>query len=487
MTDVETRAPLAGLQHRFHRGLVLSLLNTLLSRVGMFTLGLVLARLLAPGEFGVYATALVVQMLLTTANEVGSAAAVMRHDGDVGPMLPTAWTLSLAWSALAFTAAQLLAPAIAAALGSPEATGLLRLMACSVLLDGLAAVPAAMLVRELLQTRRLIADVSGMGVNLLLTASLAFAGFGPWSLAIGNVGGTVLVVVLLIVLSGTYPRLGFDRGHSGEVIRCGAAMMGSSLLLVSLQGAPQLVTGSVLGATALGFFYIANNVANWPVSVVSNVLERIALPTFSRARDQGGDMSAALAGVVGLVGGAVLTCGTCLAVLAEPIVRLLYGQSWLPAVPALVGLAVATVARAVAELVFNLLVAMRAATTALIPQFVWLVTLLPATILAGHVWGLAGIGWAQAGVAVLIAVPVHLWCVHRAGLDVGMLARGCLVPVLVAIATAVALLALRAASPGPVFTLIGGATVTAGAVAAVVGLLRTRINEALASEAITGT
>ncbi|WP_030104565.1 oligosaccharide flippase family protein, partial [Actinoalloteichus caeruleus] len=63
----------AGLGARVRRGLGLSLANTLLSRVGTFAMGIVLARLLAPDEFGVYAAALVVQHLLLAVNDLGAA------------------------------------------------------------------------------------------------------------------------------------------------------------------------------------------------------------------------------------------------------------------------------------------------------------------------------------------------------------------------------------------------------------------------------
>ncbi|WP_157163139.1 oligosaccharide flippase family protein, partial [Actinoalloteichus spitiensis] len=71
-----------GLGARVRRGLGLSLANTLLSRVGTFAMGIALARLLAPDEFGAYAAALVVQNLLLAVNDLGAAAAVVRQPGS---------------------------------------------------------------------------------------------------------------------------------------------------------------------------------------------------------------------------------------------------------------------------------------------------------------------------------------------------------------------------------------------------------------------
>jgi PST family polysaccharide transporter len=451
---------------------MISLLNTSLSRIGMFLLGVALARLLAPEDFGVYATALVVQTMLIMIRDIGSAAAIVRHRGDVAPLLPTAWTLSLVGGALSCCIGVALAPLLAAAFDVPTATGVLQLMAGRMLLDGLAAVPEGILARELLQGRRLVADVSGMAVNIGLTGTLALAGAGPWSLAVGNVGGTMLTLALLVALSRQFPHFGFDRSHARKVIRYGAAITGSALLLAALQGTPQLVTAATLGVTSLGYFFVASNVANWPVTVISTSLQRVALATFSRVSESGADLSQAASRVIGLIGGVVLTAGGALAVLASPLIEVVYGRTWLAASGALSGLALATVGRVVAELAMNVLLAAGSTLGAVIPQVGWLAALVPATIVGGYFWGITGVGWAQAAVTALVALPMHLWFLHRAGVSLQALARGCALPVVLAAATVSILLGLRQTSAPAVLILVAGGAITASAV--LIGYLRLR-------------
>ncbi|MGH4009574.1 MAG: oligosaccharide flippase family protein [Pseudonocardiaceae bacterium] len=470
--EAEDRGAGLGLGDRFHRGLMISLLNTTISRMGMFLLGVVLARLLVPEAFGIYATALVVQNMLIMVGDIGSAAAIVRRRGPVAPLLPTAWTLSLIGGMLSCGIGVALAPQLAGAFGVSAATGVLQLMAGRLLLDGLASVPAGMLARDLLQGRRLVADVSGMAVNIGVTASLALGGAGPWSLAIGNVGGTVVTLGMLVALSRQWPRFGFERSHAGEIIRYGSAMAGSAFLLVALQGTPQLVTGAVLGVTALGYFFIASNVANWPVTVISTSLERVALATFSRVAELGADVSQAASRMIGLIGGVVLTVGGALAVLAAPLIEVVYGRTWLPAAGALSGLALATVGRVVSELVMNVLLAAGSTLGAVIPQVCWLTVLIPSTVLGGHYWGITGVGWAQAAAAALVALPLHLWFLRRAGVSLRTLSRGCALPLALAAATVLTLLGIRQISASSILILAVGGAITACAVLA--GYLRLR-------------
>lgn len=461
-----------GLGGRFHRGFIISMLNTAISRTGMFLLGVALARLLAPQDFGVYATALVVQNMLLMIRDIGSAAAIVRHRGDVTPLLPTAWTLSLVGGALSSGIGVALSPQLAAAFGAPAAAGVLQLMAGRMLLDGLASVPEGMLARELLQGRRLIADVSGIAMNIGLTGALALTGAGPWSLAVGNVGGTMLTLALLVALSRQRPHFGFDRLYAREVIRYGGTTAASALLLVALQGTPQLVTGATLGVTALGFFFIASNVANWPVTVISTSLERVALATFSRVAESGADLPQTASRVIGLIGGVVLTVGGALAVLASPLIEVVYGRTWLSAAGALSGLALATVGRVVAELVMNVLLAGGATLGAIIPQIGWLAALVPATIVGGYFWGITGVGWAQAAVMALVALPLHLWFLRRIGVSLRALARDGGLPLALAATTVLALLGLRQIFAPSLLLIALGGTITACAV--LIGYLRLR-------------
>lgn len=457
---------------RFRRGLGLSLLNTMLSRVGTFLLGVLLARLLAPEDFGIYATALVVQHLLLTFNDLGAAAAVVRRAGDVSSMLRTAWSVSVGGGVIAFTVCVISAPWLSSALGSPRATDVVRLLAVNALLDGFAAVPGALLTRELRQARRLVADLSGTVVNLLLTGFLAVAGFGVWSLAVGHVAGTLVVVITLLALTRQWPRFGIDRREFREVGSYGATVVVSGLLSVALFSTPQVVTGSLLGATALGFFYLAGNVASWPVSVISTTIERIALATFSRAREHGGDLHRAAAGVVGMVAAATMPGCAALVVLAGPLIQVLYGPEWAPAAAVLAGLAIAAIGRVLAELVFSLLLATGAMVSSVLTQVIWLVALVPVTVLAGGYWGLAGVAWAQAAVTVFVALPAHVWGLRRAGLRVGPLGRACLFPLALGLVTAGALHALLMFSLGPVVTTALGGSLTLAVI--VFGYLRLR-------------
>jgi PST family polysaccharide transporter len=328
-------------------------------------------------------------------------------------------------------------------LGSDGADNLVRILAITVFLDGFAAVPGAMLARGLKQGRRMIADLSGTAVNLAVTCGMAIAGFGAMSLVAGQVLGTAVVVIFLLVLTKMLPRPGFDKIAFGEVVRVGGAVTLSSLLWVALQFVPQTVVGHLLGTTALGFFYLALNMAGWPASIISTTVDRVALAIFSNSRDAGISVDKAAGEVLGLVSVVALPVCAFLGVLSPDVIEVVYGSRWSPAAGVLTGLSLLVAVRMLTDVVFQLLISIGANKSSVASQVIWLIALVPATF-AAALWGnVATVGIAVGLVAIFVAVPVHAWVLRGAGMRLSLLVKGLSYPLVLTAGTIVVQFAIR--------------------------------------------
>src|ERR1700710_2576536 len=143
---------------RAPRALALSFVNGIATRFGTLGIGIALARVIGPNEFGTYAVALLALSAALSLNELGVSLAIVRWPDDPEKIAPTVSTISIAASTLIATTGFLLAPAFATAMGEPGATPVVRVMAISVLISGTVATPAALLQREFLQKRRMVID-----------------------------------------------------------------------------------------------------------------------------------------------------------------------------------------------------------------------------------------------------------------------------------------------------------------------------------------
>ncbi len=396
------------------RGLGFSVLNNALSRLGTVVTGVVLARLLSPSDYGDFAVALVVLNALLSINELGVSLAIVRWPGNPRLIASTVQTLSTGFSTGLFLLTLVLAPAIARLLGSGEATGLVRLLAASMIVDGLASVPAALLTRGFQQGRRMVADLAGLVVNTTATLGLAVLGHGAWSLAIGYLAGNITTSLLIFIFAGAQIRFGFDRSQVRALLDFGLPLAGSSLLVFGVLNVDYVVVGAVLGPVALGFYMLAFNLSSWPVNMFSLAVRRVAMPAFARLSTDRRALSDAFARSIALLMAATLPVCAILAVLAGPVIRTVYGSKWDAAADALRWLAVLGAARVAAELAYDLLVGAGRSRAVFAVQGIWLVVLTPALLIGAHTAGIGGVAFAQAAVAVAVVGPAFMFAIARA-------------------------------------------------------------------------
>jgi PST family polysaccharide transporter len=426
-TDEDSGRRLGG---AVRRGLGFSILNNALSRLGTVVTGIVLARLLSPSDYGDFAVALVVLNALLSINELGVSLAIVRWPGDPQRIVPTVQTLSTCCSAGLYLLTLLLAPTIAGLLGSSAATPLVQVLALSMIVDGAASVPAALLTRAFHQGQRMIADLAGLVVNTAITIGLAVLGHGAWSLAIGYLAGNVVTSLLIVVFAGGRIRFGFDRTQVRDLLNFGLPLAGSSLLVFGVLNIHYVVVGAVLGPVALGFYMLAFNLSSWPVNMFSMAVRRVAMPAFARLSADRGALTDAFARSIALLMAATLPVCAILAVLAEPVIRIVYGPKWEAAAAALRWLAVLGACRVAAELAYDLLVGAGRSRAVFVVQGIWLGALTPALFIGAHLGGIGGLAFAQAAVAVAVVGPAFLFAIARADVHPGAALHSCGRPVL---------------------------------------------------------
>src|SRR6202022_2733832 len=105
--------------------------NQIVGRVGTTLMGILLARILVPANYGVYAVALVALNALLSMNELGVSVAIVRWPTDVARIAPTVKTLALSSSVVLYIGMFFAAPQVAQLLNAPEATGVLRVLTLS--------------------------------------------------------------------------------------------------------------------------------------------------------------------------------------------------------------------------------------------------------------------------------------------------------------------------------------------------------------------
>jgi PST family polysaccharide transporter len=357
--------------------------------------------------------ALVALTAVLSLNELGVSVALVRYEGDERAIAPTVATLSMIGSLVCYAVIFVTAPYLSTSFGAPTAVNPIRVMGLAVLIDGLVAVPAALLQRHFMQGKRAIADITNFGAGSVVSIILALTGMGAMSLAIGRIVGSVASAVQLVWLSPLRLRFGWDRSQVRYLLSVGVPLAGASLLVFGILNLDNFVVGHTSGAIALGTYVLAFNLSSWPVTVLSQPVRKVTVPAFAQLLDDPDRLSRAVVDAFGGLLSVTLPVAACLGASAYPLVRLVYGHQWLASAPILIWLAALGAARVVLELLYDLLVALGDTRTLFLLQVAWLVLLAVGLPLGEMVHGVVGVAFAHCLIAVVLIIPMHAFVIAR--------------------------------------------------------------------------
>jgi PST family polysaccharide transporter len=427
----QSAAQVSAMGRKAGRGLRWALSGTVLIKLGSFAMSLILVRLIAPHDFGLYAVALAANAFVIHVNDMGVIAATVQWRGRVEEMIPTGATLALAFSISWYVLFWVAAPELSQLAGSPEATPLVRLLTATILIDGITAVRVGVIQRGFQQDKLTQAIAAGFVVNATTAITLAANGAGAYSFVIGQLAQSVVTGVLVLRIARLPFRYGFDRTVARRLLKFGiplAAALGvESLLLFS----DSVIVGHWLGATLLGFYLLAFNVSNWVPGLVGTAVRYVSIPSFSRLAEGTPEVLAlGVRRAIPIMVSVVMPIAVAMAVLAPAMIHFLYGARWVPAGDVLRFLAVVMIARMLTALAFDILTSVGVTRATVWLNLGWAAALIPSLILGVHLDGIRGAAIAHAVVAVVVAIPLAVLALQRGGVSLRPVAPALVRPLL---------------------------------------------------------
>jgi len=294
---------------------------------------MVLGRLLTPAQTGVYSVAAVLAGLAQVLRDFGVGQYLMQEKdlaaaklrAALGVSVASAWTLGL----LVLLAA---AP-LAAFYKEPSLRPVLQLLVLNFLMVPFTSVTVALLRREMRFAAILAVNAAAACAQLACSVWLAWLGWGSLSLACGAAagGGAALLASVALRPSGL-PWLPHWRG-AGTVLRFGGYAAGGGLIDEAGVAAPDLIVGKLIGVAGAGIYGKAQSVINLFNQAITSAVSPVAFALYAAQARAGQDARGAYLKTISCMTALAWPFFTCLALMALPVVRLLYGDQWDAAVP----------------------------------------------------------------------------------------------------------------------------------------------------------
>lgn len=321
------------LKHKTVKGVSWSFIDSISSQGITFIVGLVLARLLTPEDYGLIGIIIIFVSIFNTIVDSGFSNALIRKNDATNLDYNTVFVSNLILSLLLCLLLYLPAPIIAKFFNRPPLTNLLKAMSFIIIINAFAIIQRTILMKKIdfkTQTKAsLISSVSSGIVGI----GMAVSGFGVWSLVGQQLTRQGLNTFFLWIYAKWYPRLQFSIKSFKELFGFGWKLLVSSLINTIWSELYQIVIGKCYAPATLGQYTRAQQFASIFSTNMNAVIQRVSYPVLSSIQDDKTRLKAGYKRIVkiSMLPTFILMLG--LAGCAKSIIQVLVGDQWLPAVP----------------------------------------------------------------------------------------------------------------------------------------------------------
>src|SRR5215218_486410 len=405
------------------RGIPWALLTYASTRAVTVLTTLVLARLLAPADFGLFAMGTLGMELVSVFSGLWlGAALIVRPDMDRRAE-GTVLTLLVGSGALLALALSASAPLLAAFFGEPRLTGIVILLAAVLLVSGVNWFYETLLQRELAFRRRFVCQIARTLAFSVVALGLAAGGAGVWSLVVAYLAGYVANAGALLLLTPYRVRPAFDRGEARRVVESGGGFLSQDLAVFLGENADYLAVGRILGPSQLGFYSMAFRQAELPHYAIAEPVGRVTFPAFAQMRQRGEDVRPAFLNTLRLMALVTIPLGVVLSAAAVPFAAALLGADWTPMAAPLAVLGVWAIMRPLQVTVGNLLNSLGRAALYGRVSMVLLTPLVAGALLAASVGGITTVAWVLVAHMSVMCAALAIAVERYAGISVRDQAR----------------------------------------------------------------
>ncbi len=301
----------------------------------------VLARLLAPDDIGLFAIAAMALQLLATFSMTGFYPALIHKQGIERADLDAVWTVHVLRGFLRAAVLWLAAPLIADFYQAPQIASLVRMISLLLILEGFCNIGTIHFSRDLQYHKFFLLSFGGSLADLATVVISALAVRNAWALAYGLLARHLFNLALSYRIHPFRPRPRLSARTLKPLMRFGMWVSLTGILFLIGRQAAGLVLGKAAGVEALGFYQMAFMIAQ--AAILDPVLAgaEVAFPALSRVQDAPGRFRFSALTLIGLSAAAVMPLCAFLLLAADDITLVLLGGTWAPIAPTLRVLSVA--------------------------------------------------------------------------------------------------------------------------------------------------
>lgn len=298
-----------------------------------FVLSVILARILEPSAYGEVALITTFLAILQVFVDGGLGNALIQKKDADDLDFSSVFYFNVVFCACIYAGVFLVAPYIASFYRNDALTPMIRVMSVTILISGVQNVQQAYVSRTLQFKKFFFTTLIGTIISAVVGIVMALHGFGVWSLIAQTLINGIIDTILIWITVKWRPRWIFSIKRVASLFSYGWKLLVSNLLMTVYSNIRQLIIGKLYSSDDLAYYNRGRNVPNLIVANVNTSIDSVLFPVMSAKQDDKAEMK-------NMVRRAIMTSNYImaplmigLAFIAEPVVRLIFTEKWLPCVP----------------------------------------------------------------------------------------------------------------------------------------------------------
>lgn len=293
---------------------------------------IVLARLLDPAAYGMIAIITVFTSILSVFLDSGFSSALIQKKDCDSVDFSTVFYFQLVFSVLLYLIMFVAAPFISDFYNMKELTKLIRVMSLGIIISAIKSVQSAYVSRKLMFKKFFFSTLGGTIVAAILGIWMAYHGFGAWALVMQGLVNSIIDTSILWITVPWRPVFAFSSTRLKQLFSFGSRLLISNLIDTIYNNLRSLVIGKVYTSQDLAFYNKGMVFPNLIVTNVNSSINSVLFPVMSSAQEDRETVKRMTRRAIKTSTCIMFPLMIGLAMCAEPLVRLLLTEKWLPCV-----------------------------------------------------------------------------------------------------------------------------------------------------------
>lgn len=340
------------------KGIIWSAVDKFVVQFGQFVVGIVLARILVPEDFGLIGMLTIFIALSQTFIESGLGTGLIQRQEREDIDFSTLFVFNLAVSSFFYLVLFLSAPFISSFFEKPQLTDLTRILSLSLFINALAIVQRTKLTIAIDFKTIAKTNVIGMIIGGLCGVIAATNGYGVWSLVVQMLIGALASSMSLWFLSNWSPSIAFSKKSFRSLFRYGSKLLITGLYAQILNNVYNICLGKFYPTASLGYYTRAKSFADISAGTIVSIIQQATFPILTSVQYDKEKLVFIFSRMIRMSAFFIIPIMTLIALLAKPIVILLLTEKWISLIPFLQWMVFARIFLPMSAINMNLLNAM---------------------------------------------------------------------------------------------------------------------------------